>query len=220
MIDFIEELTYLYHAVYNPGYFKDGNKGTKISVEGLKIPIQTEGIKHRENEPISFIFFAKNDQIFEEFLKKTGWYGGDPITFSNSMRGAFCNLFNLPYPRFQLTPYFWNGKRQDYNIQEPTKNNTIRERHHSRLWKTNFKIRSGQKVYVGMASFDIAMEKVFSHTIDPDIDKEREYLFEKFKETKMIKKFKKISFSDKTKKDIFNGDYYFTDGKGYLIYLK
>lgn len=220
MIDFIEELIYLYHAVYNPGYFKDGSRGEAISLEELRIPLQTKGIKHRENEPISFVIFAKNDQIFEQFLKKTGWLDADPVTFLNSMRGAFCNLFNLSYDRFQLTPYFLNGKRQDYCIQKPTENHTIRERHHARIWKSNLETKFGQKVYAGMASFDIGMDKVLSHTIDPDIDKEREYLFKEFQKTKMIKKYEKINFLDKMRKVIFNGDYYFTDGKGYLIYLK
>jgi len=33
------------------------------------------------------------------------------------------------------------------------------------------------KLYLGMSSFDNGMERILAHTIDPDIDKEREYLF-------------------------------------------
>jgi hypothetical protein len=220
VIDFIEELIYLYHAVYNPSYFKNGSRGVTVSVEGLKIPISTEGIKHRENEPISFIIFAKDDKTFESLLRKTGWLDADPVTFLNSMRGAFCNLFNLSYDRFQLTPYFWNGKRHEFSLQMYTKKHTIRERHHARFWKSDLKTKLGQKIYVGMSSFDIGMDKLFCHTIDPDIDKERECLFKEFKKTGMIKSAKQISFSDKTEKSIFNGDLFFTDGKGYIIYLK
>jgi hypothetical protein len=218
MKDFIEEVIYLYHAVYNPGYFKKNDSRITYTTEGVKIPISTEGIKHRENEPISFIIFAKDDQTFAEFLKKTGFFGEDPITFFNSIRGVFCNFLNLPYDKFQLTPYFWNGKRHNYALQKPTGNNTVRERHHARFWSSDLITKSKQKVFVAMASFDGGM-KFFSHTIDPEIDKEREYFFSEFQKTKMIKRYKKIKLMDNIKRNIFNGDLYFTDGFGYIIYL-
>jgi len=56
----------------------------------------------------------------KNFLKKTGWFGADSVTFLNSIKGTLFNLLNRPYDRFQMTPYFWNGKTQDYNIQKPT----------------------------------------------------------------------------------------------------
>ena len=223
MINLIDTLTYLFHAFYNKSYFrrhKINRQKEVIILNSLKIPSRVCGIKKRLHEPLNFIIFAKDDKTFQAFLKKTGWFDAEPVTFTGSIRGTFWNLFNLPYDRFQLTPYFWNGKIQDYNIQKPTQKKTVRERHHARFWKTNLKNKLGQKIYVGTASFDNGMAKIFSHTIDPNIDKEREYLFSEFKKTSMIRNYKKIKFSDKIDSKIFNGDRFFSDGFGYLIYLK
>jgi hypothetical protein len=219
--DFIESLVYLYHALYNKRYFKDYKgslKSEKIKIEGLEIPTRTQALDDRENEPISFIFLADSEKTFEEFLKKTGWLDAEPVTFFGSIKGGLYNMFNLPFPRFQMTPYFWNGKTQDYNIQKPS--DTIRKRHHSRLWKTGM-TTNGLQVYVAMASYDKEMEKVVAHTIDPDLDKEREFLFNEFKKTGMIKSARKIKiFPKKIEGAIFMGDCFFTDGEAYVIYLK
>src|SRR4030065_42739 len=122
MINLIDTLTYLFHAFYNKSYFrrhKINRQKEVIILNSLKIPSRVCGIKKRLHEPLNFIIFAKDDKTFQAFLKKTGWFDAEPVTFFNSIRGTLFNLLNLAHDRFQLTPYFWNGKIQDYNIQKP-----------------------------------------------------------------------------------------------------
>lgn len=220
-MNFIRSLKYILIALYNKKYFKKNSqvKNKSIKIDNLNISVQTQGVRGKVNEPISFLIFAKDDKIFESFLKKTGWFDAEPVTFFGSLKGTLFNFLNHPYDRFQMTPYFWNGKAQDYNIQKPTAKHTIRERHHARFWKTGLKLKN-LNLYVGMSSFDNGMERLIAHTIDPNLDKEREYLFNEFKKTKLIKKYTKIkTHSEKIEGNDFMGDYFFSDGKAYLLYI-
>jgi undecaprenyl-diphosphatase len=44
------------------------------------------------------------------------------------------------YNTAPITPLYWNKQIQNYAFQKLTKQDTIKLRHHIRIWKTKYKI--------------------------------------------------------------------------------
>ena len=59
-----------------------------------------------------------------------------------------------------------------------------------------------------------------THKISPDIDTEREFLFNDIKNANILEDFKKQKFVDPVIGQNFSGDQFFTDGQVYVISIK
>ncbi len=57
-----------------------------------------------------------------------------------------------------------------------TSASTLRERHHVRVWRTNYDLPDGRRVFLGAASFEDGLDPGIFHHIDPNIDAERDTL--------------------------------------------
>jgi undecaprenyl-diphosphatase len=180
----------------------------------------SEGLLGAQEEPINFIVFAKNDGELVSAFQKAGWYSADPVTFSSLFETARTAAFNEPYPTAPMTPAFWNGAVNDFNFEKPTATETVRNRHHSRFWKTNFKTQDDYLVYVGTASLDTGIKWGVTHAISPDLDTEREFMFNDLVSSGYVASSSKEKFTTPNLGKNFSGDQFFTDGKAYLIYLK
>jgi undecaprenyl-diphosphatase len=97
-----------------------------------------------------------------------------------------------------------------------TKQDTIKLRHHIRIWKTKYKIWD-YFILVWCGIYDDWLKRGITHKIDPNIDKEREYIFNSIRNNTLIKLINKIQLTKKFIWKNFSGDSFFTDGKAYLI---
>ncbi len=211
---------------YQVPVWEGAEKSQPIAVNDPKIIFTTEQLKHTETilgdkeEPLSFIVAAKDDQHLISLLKKTGWILADDITVSSIAKLIYAYLLEKSYPEAPITPDFWNSNVHDFGFEKETDENNVRTRHHSRFWKTNYIASNGYKIYVGTASFDSGMKWGIVHTIDPNIDAEREFLFNGIMKTEMVKAYEKNQFVQPKLGSNFSGDQFFTDGKLYIIFLK
>jgi hypothetical protein len=76
------------------------------------------------------------------------------------------------------------GRPQDMSYARADPLMVAAERHHLRVWRTAQMI-GGRPVWVGSSTHDIGFEKdqrngKVTHKIDPEIDKERDYLLQSF----------------------------------------
>jgi hypothetical protein len=76
------------------------------------------------------------------------------------------------------------GRPQDMSFSRADPLLVAAERHHLRVWQTDQTI-GGHPLWVGSATHDIGFEKDqrtggVTHKIDPEIDKERDYLLQSF----------------------------------------
>ncbi|MEZ7821422.1 MAG: LssY C-terminal domain-containing protein [Patescibacteria group bacterium] len=117
-----------------------------------------------------------------------------------------------------MTPSFWNAQVHDFGFEKATIANTARQRHHARFWKTNI-IINGKTAYIGTASFDVGVKMGVTHKIAPDIDTEKEFLFNDLNSSGLIKKYNKQPFVSPTLGKNLAGDEFFTYGESYLIEL-
>jgi undecaprenyl-diphosphatase len=105
-------------------------------------------------------------------------------------------------------------------FQKPTNSNTLRQRHHTRLWHTDFKLADGKEVWVATASYDEGIEfagpaKLPTHHIDPNIDAERSYIVSSLG-------LKNVSYEQVVNPQAgknASGDTFFTDGKAVVTEL-
>ena len=196
---------------------------TNLPVEYFKksnISKYSETLRGNAQEPMSFLIIAKSDKDLINLFYSAGWFQADYVNRYTLLKLIETSLLNESYKTGPITPSFWNSKVHDFGFQKPTEKNTIRERHHVRFWKTDIFTADGKRLYLGTASFDTDIKWFITHRIDPNIDKEREYLFSDLAKTGLINNYKKVQLVDPVKGKNFSGDPFYTDGKAYILSLK
>ena len=78
----------------------------------------------------------------------------------------------------------------------------------------------GKYIYVGVASLDVGIKYVVVHTISPDIDTEREFVFADLERSGLAFTSKKEQLVNPILGKNAVGDQFFTDGKVYIIYIE
>jgi len=180
----------------------------------------TETLTGEKQEPISFIILADNDEQLIKTFKKGGWFLAEKVSVSSITKLAKEGFLKQSYPQAPMTPSFWNKQTHNFGFEKATQSNSISQRHHARFWKTNYLTENRKRVYLGTASLDSGIKWGVTHKIEPDIDTEREFLFEDLQNLKLIENFKKDQFIEPTLGENFSGDPFFTDGKQYIISIK
>jgi undecaprenyl-diphosphatase len=112
--------------------------------------------------------------------------------------------------------YFVN----DFAFEKATEKNTLQTRHHVRFWKTKYITKGGDTIYVGSASFDTGIKWGITHRISPDIDSERDFLYNDLVRTGRVQSASKINLARPQAGRNFTGDLFFTNGQAYIITLK
>lgn len=196
------------------------NNDILTAFQNKKLPRYTETIIGENQEPLNFIIVANDDQQFIDSMESAGWHLADRADFASVIRLAKSALFNANYPTAPMTPSFWNAGVHDFGFEKPTEAKSVRERHHVRFWRTLFETTDGGHIYVGTASMDIGVKWFVTHRIKPDIDTEREYLFEDLEKSSNVSVFQRNQFVEPILGENFSGDQFFTDGKLYVIFLK
>lgn len=184
-----------------------------------KLPPYTETLTGNFQEPLHFIVAAENDARIFELFNNADWERADPATFTSIAKLAAAAVLNTGYANAPIASSFWNTMPHDFGFEKMTERNTVRERHHVRIWKTPIITRDGRHVYVGTASFDARIKWGITHAIRPDIDTEREYVFLSLMRTGMVLQSEKVRFVSPVLGSNFSGDPFFTDGNAYIITL-
>ncbi|MBM2818164.1 MAG: phosphoesterase, PA-phosphatase related protein [Parcubacteria group bacterium] len=211
---------------YDPEINKKAESAGIMTTSGIadflglnQLPRFTETIIGENQEPISLIIIAREDQSLIGSIRAVGWHLADRIDISSFARFEKAAILKEDYPTAPMTPSFWNYKVNDFGFEKQTDAKNASERHHARFWRTEFETVDGARVYVGTASLDMGMKWLITHKIKSDIDTEREFLFNDFKDKGLILNYEKIQSVPPTLGKNFLGDQFFTDGKLYLIVL-
>jgi membrane-associated phospholipid phosphatase len=215
-----------YKPLFNPAGEEENLKKVDDARVGeiftdYKLPKFTETLLGNPQEPISFIIIADSDQQLIKSFQRANWFLAENINFKFLAATFKSVVLNKPYPTAPMTPYFWQTYTNDFGFQEPTAANSARYRHHARFWRTNFTTVDDKNIYVGITSLDMGVKWWgITHKIKPDIDSEREYLFDALNNVSAVKSLSKEQFVDPVLGKNFTGDQFFTDGKVYIMYLK
>ncbi len=195
----------------------EGDVSTYFSEQ--KIPKYSETLIGSPQEPLGFIFLAKNDGVLIQGFEKAGWSVADRVSVGSVAKIAQAALLHRQYLNAPMTPSFWNATVNDFGFEQPTQANNVDERHHIRIWKTNL-MQDGLSVYVGTASLDTAIKWLVTHRISPDIDSEKLFVKDSLISANVIETPKEIQFVDPVLGQNFSNDTFFTSGKIYVVTLQ
>lgn len=125
-------------------------------------------------EPVSIILIAPDVATVVAAFTKAGWVEPAKADLPQLVQAALAAWTNSPDPVAPITPYFRDGKPNDLAFQKPDASDSLRRRHHLRLWRTGFRLTSGEDVFLATASFDDGLKWGLVHHISPDLDAERD----------------------------------------------
>ncbi|KHL02912.1 LssY C-terminal domain-containing protein [Sinomonas humi] len=192
--------------------------GSLDSSSLARLPVYSETLTGDTMEPASFIFVGTQDQLVHAFESR-GWEEADRSTLANTLRAFAVGFQGGQYPTAPVTPSFMASEPEAVAFQKATASNTLRQRHHIRIWRSGYTAPDGRPVWEATASFDDGIEfagaaKIPTHHIDPNIDAERAYIIGSLGYPDHL-----ISFTHPQMGHNGSGDEFFTDGKAELVTL-
>ncbi len=212
-----------YGFTYHPKLILKSSATIEMTVEATNIfrdfnlPRYTETLVGGKQEPISLIITANDDTTVINNFKKAGWTLADKVNLNSILETIKYSIYNHQYDTAPMTPSFWNKQIHDLGFEKSTETKSVRQRHHARFWKTNFKTVGGDNIYVGTASLDVGIKWFITHRINPDIDTERDLLFNDLQKTGSVANFEKLKLVSPILGQNFIGDPFFTDGVAYFL---
>jgi membrane protein DedA with SNARE-associated domain len=177
----------------------------------------TETLTGDKQEPINYIFLARNDSHLVATLQQAGWILTDKADISSFIKAVQALILKTPHPSAPISPSFWNSKIQDLSFAKVPGTNWLSNAHHVKIWRTNFLLRNGNNVYVGLVNANNGFKWGIIAKIAPDLDTERELLYLDLNRTGKIESHLKAQLVKPLIGKNFIGDQFFTDGKVYII---
>jgi undecaprenyl-diphosphatase len=179
----------------------------------------TETLLGNKQEPIGFIFLAKNEERLFELFQTAGWQAADKVNIFNIYKLAKADLLNENYSKAPITPSFWDSNVPDFNFVKLTKENSLKNRHQLRIWKSNSVLADGSRLYVGTVNLSKEIKWGVIHQINPDLNAEREFLLADLNSTGRIRKIEIKQLVEVQTGINFSGDVFFTDGEIYILFF-
>lgn len=206
--------------------------GTAAAVLGIKVtPELLQQIPRRigdergdPGDMVNFIIIGTEDA-----LKKTYTDGGWMLADKNKKQAIFhaltATLDKDAYLAMPMSQLYLFGRVQDFGFEHAEPVQMVQQRHHLRIWRAPVDLE-GHPVWVGAATHDIGFEKDqrnngLTHKIDPDIDKEREYLGETLDATGEVAVLGHVTPSDPLKEaHTATGGSFHSDGQILVLQLQ
>lgn len=179
----------------------------------------TETLTGDKQEPINYIFLAKDDSHLVAVLQQAGWSLTDKADMSSFIKAVKALILKTPHPSAPISPSFWNAKMQDLGFAKVPGPNWLRNTHHLKIWRTNFLLKNGNTLYVGSVNANDGFRWGIIPKIAPDLDSERELLSRDLDRTGKIESHVEAQLVRSLIGKNFIGDQFFSDGKVYIISL-
>lgn len=179
----------------------------------------TESVIGEKQEPVNFIFLAKDDQHLIEMLQQAGWIVAEKADISSFVKTVKALILKTPYSSAPVSPSFWNAKTQDLSFVKSIDRNMLSSAHRVKIWRTKSISKDGNHIYVGMVNANNGLKWGVIPKLSPNIDAERELLYQDLHLSGKKNYQKKQLVKPQIGTNI-TGDQFFTDGFAYVISLE
>lgn len=178
-------------------------------------------------DPVNVALRGSKDDLVAA-MHKAGWHEADPITLETSLRIVTSTLRRKSYPNAPVSDLFVFGRKQTIAFQKEVDGNPAK-RHHVRFWHLDKDVYlpGGHDVdWVAAATYDDAVgfsmfTLQITHSIDGDVDAERDFLVDTIRKAEGAEKVQKIArFFPNYQHRNGGGHTYFTDGSMVILTLK
>jgi hypothetical protein len=189
-----------------------------------KIPRRVVDKDGLEGDRVNFLILGAEEQV-KRALLDVGWVVVDRSVKDSILRGALGTLSRQAYLTMPMSELYVFGRPQDYGFAMSDPVMTVAERHHFRIWKAPFEV-GGLTLWVGAGTHDVGFDRDqrtggVTHRIDPETDKEREFIGETLKHSGQVVRTEYVTPKDTiTKAKTAHGQEYFSDGRILVIYLR
>ena len=144
-----------------------------------KIPRRVADPDGRAGDMVNFLIVGSEDNLRLAF-ESAGWVKVDRTAKDAMLHGALSSISKLSYVQMPMSILTLFGRPQDYGFAHAEPLTVVATRHHLRVWRAPFDV-DGRPLWVGAGTHDVGFDRDqrnggITHKIDPDIDKEREYI--------------------------------------------
>jgi hypothetical protein len=147
------------------------------------IPRRVQDQQGNLGDMVNFALIGSEDQVAKAF-QNAGWVKVDSSNQDAVVHGLTQTLEHKAYLEMPMSTLYLFDRPQDLSYARADPITVAAERHHLRVWKSPETV-NGKLLWVGSSTHDIGFEKDqrndgITHKIDPEIDKERDFLEQSF----------------------------------------
>ena len=106
----------------------------------------TETLLGDKQEPLNFIFLARDDGQVIAVMQQAGWITTDKADILSFFRTIKALILKTPHPTAPISPSFWNAKIQDLSFAKVHGPNWLSNAQHIKIWRTNFLLENGNNI--------------------------------------------------------------------------
>lgn len=175
---------------------------------------------HHPGDPLNVALIGTPEQL-DAIMKAADWYPAAALGIKSDLKIAADTVLSRPDVEAPVSSLFLFGRKEDAAFEQPVGDNP-RHRHHVRFWKLDRLSDDGREIWIGSAVYDqhVGLSRTtgqITHVTAPDVDAERDYLFECLEQTGDLSKHEVITgFHTKLEGRNGGGDPWRTDGDLYL----
>jgi hypothetical protein len=147
------------------------------------IPRRVQDQQGNLGDMVNFAMIGSQEQV-EKAFQNAGWVRVDTSDQEAVVHGLIETLQHKSYLEVPMSTLYLFNRPQDLSYARADPLTVAAERHHLRVWKSPEAV-NGKTLWVGSSTHDIGFEKDqrndgITHKIDPEIDKERDFLEQSF----------------------------------------
>lgn len=184
-------------------------------------------VRDQQNNPgdmVNFALIGTEAQVMKAF-ENAGWVKVDTSTQDAVVHGLLATLEHKAYLEVPVSTLYLFDRPQDLSYARADPITVAAQRHHLRVWRTTETV-DGRPMWVGSSTHDIGFEKDqrngnVTHRIDPEIDKERDFIQQSFAAAGDLESAAYVTPTDpvRTAKTATGGEFH-SDGRIVVLDLK
>jgi hypothetical protein len=188
------------------------------------IPRRVQDQQGNPGDMVNFALIGTEDQVKKAF-ENAGWVAVDATKQDAVVNGLLKTLQHQSYLEMPMSTLYLFNRPQDLSYARADPITVAAERHHLRVWKSTETV-DGKPMWVGSSTHDIGFERDqrnngVTHKIDPDIDKERDFIEQSFAAAGNIQAAAYVTPSDPlTEAKTATGGGFHSDGRIVVLLLK
>ncbi len=177
------------------------------------------GDKH-PGDPLNVALIGTEAEV-QEIMKVAKWYPAAALGLMSDLRIGADTILSRPDDQAPVSNLYLFGRKEDLAFEQPVGDNP-RHRHHVRLWRSGDPGIEGRQQWIGAAVYDakVGLSRTtgqITHVTAPNVDAERDYLFECLARTNQLADQYEVDDFHKTRSGRNGGgDVWETDGKLYV----
>jgi len=201
-------------------------KVEKLALEQIleRLPQRVTSKPGTRGDMVNFLLIGSKERI-EASLRAAGWVEADRDNTQAVVHAILSTIEKKGYTEMPMSLLYLFGRPQDYGFAHALPLAVAAERHHFRLWQAPWQTADGETVWVGAGTHDIGIERAIdgtlTHQIDPEVDKEREYIAETLQDAEKVKQLRYLRPTEPVlEATTATGASYRSDGRILVITLK